>query len=371
MSLFVNLVSMVLSWVLGLYLVIHGFRNIISWLVATAVWCATLFFTNNVLELNPPQNELWTVLLPAATLGIPAWLSVSFGLRLQIAGPSEPAWKNIAEWSTVIGAYFVILVLLAGNTFAIRDEAVKPGSHFPFLLIYVTFVAIYCLYNYWQCREQTKADNDAKLSRISLLLLVTTVFVMIFALLRGIFGWLFPTVSLYPYDAFIGAGVCSLGYAVIQYNTLVSDETSRIDILQILIGVILSVMMLTAIALAESSARMISPAWLIAIFGVTAAHTLSMRLAKAFCHESRNHKESPVEHSTPLLEKVRALSPRQREALEFKVKNLSDEEIAEQMGIEPSSVTRYMKRISKQLETPISTLIQEFHDNEIQLNRSQ
>ncbi len=77
----VNLVSMLGSLWLGLYLVTRSPGSRVSWLAALLIWALAALFLRNLLVLEAPGSELLNRLRLLGSLGLPLWFHLTINLE--------------------------------------------------------------------------------------------------------------------------------------------------------------------------------------------------------------------------------------------------------------------------------------------------
>lgn len=263
----VNLVAMMVSLWLGLYLVTRSWRALITWLAALLVWSAASWFLYNAVRVSSPPGTVQSVWLDWLSQAIkfapPLLLNLAYLLRCQAGKPRR--WERIVNL-TVIALGYVIVSYQAIN--ALRWLALHPsetgylnfgsqpiGPGYPLFVAIVIVLPLLAMVNLARARRVLR--SPLLRARVDYLLLATAI-----AYIGGALSALAPMAHLslprFPADALLGASVAYLAYAVAKFDALIEGRALERDALYATIGGLTVALVYSVVSLALYWAGQIS-----------------------------------------------------------------------------------------------------------------
>lgn len=242
----VNLVAMVVSLWLGLYLVTRSWRALISWLAALMVWSVGSLFLYVALRASMPAGGVQGVWLDWLSQGVkfapPLLLNLAYLLRCQAGEPRR--WERILNLTAISLGYIIVSYQAID---ALRWSALHPtplvvttrfdvqvsGPSYALFFGVVIVLPLLAMMDLARARQELQSPLLRR--RMEHLLLATVI-----AYIGGAFAALASMVHLplirFPADAVLGASVAYLAYTVAKYDALIEGRPIERDALYGTIG---------------------------------------------------------------------------------------------------------------------------------------
>jgi hypothetical protein len=235
----VNLIGLLVSLWLGLYLATRSAHSRISWMGALTVWAVGTWFLHNALQ-GGVTTRTWTDLLgQGMKLSVPFWFHLTCLLRFASA-PPRPTVRRLTYLFVAVSFGLVVFQILesAGafgapvptptDAFALRFSDRWVTASFPLFLGLLIVLPIFGVYNLVQGWRQT--DHPLMRRQLRYLVLATAV-----AYIGGVYAALGAQLRIglpvFPADAILGLSVVILGYAVAGYSALLEGRSLGRDAL--------------------------------------------------------------------------------------------------------------------------------------------
>ena len=248
-TLLINFLGLIAALWLGLYIVTHSPRRLITWLTGLTLWSVAGLFLNILLALAPPPVPThfpgwlrW--LLPFWPSGTLEQLSASGWLQGWIVTPAVVFWHHVTllmrpgrltpwRWIRLLIGYGVAaaVILFQANTTLVFASAsgdplylntLKAGSFYPFYIAYLLFYALMSLAN---LQRSTWAAPTLMLRQQFTWLIGATLIgglSIVLSIAGSALGWPIPIVAL---SLPLGVAVVLVGSGVTRYSALVEGRT--------------------------------------------------------------------------------------------------------------------------------------------------
>lgn len=242
----VNLLSMMGSLWVGLYIVTRSSRSLATWLSAILVWLLAVWFLFNALRFYPNSRDPSTFgpLVQSIEFAVPVLFHLSYVLRYEVA-PPRPAvhYFNLAmivlgygiviwlTWKFLLYVYLQPAVPADVQRFTFA-AAVRPPSYIIFFSLMV-LMPLLSLVNLYHARQ---AMLWVRLRRQVGFLMWAVGIAYIGAVAAGVGILLRLNLPTLPSDLLLAAGVAYLGYGVARYQAMLDGRPLTRDTLYSLLG---------------------------------------------------------------------------------------------------------------------------------------
>jgi GAF domain-containing protein len=279
----VNLVALLVTIWLGLYLVTRSGRSRTAWLGSATLWAVGAWFLHNALQ-GGITNRLWIDWLgQVMKLSVPLWFHLTTQVSFAIApsSSSRRRFTYLLIWLSYVLVLFQILessgVLGAtqpttpeGPAIHFDDRWITPS--FPLFLGLLIVLPALAVLNLWLARRQTQ--HPLLRQQASVLLLAAIV-----AYLSGVYSGVGVLLQLelpvFPADAGLGVSIFLLGYAVASYNALLEGRPVGRDALYSAVGLVVVVIVYSVVLLLlHLSGQLTLPAVVVVLIAAVITHAL-------------------------------------------------------------------------------------------------
>ena len=246
----VNLVAMIGSLWIGLYIVTRSVRRPVAWLSATMVWLLAIWFLFNVVRVREDDPDIWYALslsVHAVQFAIPVLFHLTYLMRYEASPPRR--FIHYLNLAIIVMSYVVVAVLvqdyvrfmynqprLAEETWRLNFiTALRPTSYVVFcvLLVVLPLLSLLNLYRARQARQSPRLQQQLSF----VMWAVAIAYVGALSAGLGIYFQLnMPTL---PSVSVLAAGIVCLGYAVARYHAMLEGRPLARDTLYSLLGLAL------------------------------------------------------------------------------------------------------------------------------------
>lgn len=222
-----NFLLLITSLWLGLYIILRGPGDKVSWLISATLWSLSGYFLNTLTSIYtlPVEGSLPWWWGWSAAIAVPFWFHLSVALL-----PSELAEKQrtpvnlfylLAINLIAMEAYTPLIFSAAGKPSPGFYDYLRPGRLFP---LYGLFLMLGPALSLWNFRRGAKLSPTALLRNQFALLQVASLLAAAAGLYASLSIWLLVGTPTLVSALLLGSGSLLLAHGVVRWNALVEGR---------------------------------------------------------------------------------------------------------------------------------------------------